>query len=123
MLPFRLGLGGKLGSGRQWMPWVSMVDWLSALTFLLERDDIAGPVNVVSPDQVRNADFTKAFGAALHRPVIMPIPAPALRIALGELSTEALGSVRARPGVLLDAGFTFRQPGVREALDAALHDR
>jgi uncharacterized protein len=123
MLPFRLGLGGKLGSGRQWMPWVSMVDWLLAVTFLLERDDIAGPVNLVSPEQVRNAEFTEEFGAVLHRPVIMPIPAFALRAALGGLSTEALASIRARPGVLLDAGFTFRQPGVREALEAALHDR
>lgn len=123
MLPFRLGLGGRLGSGRQWMPWVSMVDWLLAMQFLLERDDIAGPVNVVSPQPVRNSDFTKEFGRALHRPVIMPLPAPALRVVLGEMVSDALASVRARPGVLLDAGFTFRQPGVREALEAALHDR
>lgn len=123
MLPFRLGLGGKLGSGRQWMPWVSMVDWLLAVVFVLERGDLAGPVNVVSPQAVRNSEFTKAFGAALHRPVIMPLPAPALRVALGEMAPETLASVRARPGVLLDAGFRFRQPGVREALEAALHDR
>jgi uncharacterized protein len=123
MLPFRLGVGGKLGNGRQWMPWVSMLDWLLAVTFLLEHEGVAGPVNLVSPEQVRNAEFTKQFGAALHRPVVMPIPAFALRVALGGLSTEALASVRAHPGVLLDAGFTFRQPGVRAALEAALHDR
>lgn len=123
MLPFRLGIGGKLGSGRQWMPWISMVDWLLAVAFVLERDSIAGPVNVVSPHPVRNSEFTKEFGAALHRPVLMPIPAFGLRILLGEMVPESLASVRARPGVLLDAGFTFRQPGVREALEAALHDR
>jgi uncharacterized protein (TIGR01777 family) len=123
MLPFRLGLGGKLGSGRQWMPWISMVDWLLAVEFLLERDDIAGPVNVVAPEPVRNSEFTREFGAALRRPVVMPIPSPALRIALGQMAPETLASVRARPGVLLDAGFKFRQPGVREALEAALHDR
>jgi len=123
MLPFRLGVGGKLGNGRQWMPWVSMLDWQLAVTFLVEHGSLAGPVNLISPEQVRNAEFTKEFGAALHRPVVMPIPAFALRVVLGGLSTEALASVRARPGVLLDAGFTFRQPGVREALRAALHDR
>jgi len=123
MLPFRMGVGGKLGDGRQWMPWVSMRDWLLAVTFVLEHDSLAGPANLVSPQPVRNAEFTKEFGAALHRPVIMPIPAFALRVALGGMSTEALASVRARPGVLLDAGFTFQQPGVREALEAALHDR
>ncbi|MFC0533893.1 TIGR01777 family oxidoreductase [Phytohabitans kaempferiae] len=123
MLPFRLGLGGKLGSGRQWMPWISMVDWLLAMTFLLERAEIAGPVNLVSPEPVRNADFTKEFGATLGRPVIMPIPTLALRVALGEMAPETLASVRARPGVLLDAGFTFRRPGVHQALEAALHDR
>ncbi|BCB84042.1 TIGR01777 family oxidoreductase [Phytohabitans suffuscus] len=123
MLPFRLGIGGKLGSGRQWMPWVSMVDWLLAMAFVLERAELAGPVNVVSPEPVRNSDFTREFGAALHRPVIMPLPTPALRVALGEMVPETLASVRARPGVLLDAGFRFRQPGVREALEAALHDR
>jgi uncharacterized protein (TIGR01777 family) len=123
MLPFRLGIGGKLGSGRQWMPWVSMLDWLLAVAFVLERDGIAGPVNLVSPQPVRNSEFTKEFGAALHRPVIMPIPTPALRIALGEMAPETLASVRAKPEVLLDAGFMFRQPGVREALAAALHAR
>ena len=116
-------VGGKLGNGRQWMPWVSMVDWLLAVSFVLDHDSVAGPANLISPEPVRNAEFTKEFGAALHRPVIMPIPAVALRVALGGLSTEALASIRAHPGVLLDAGFTFRQPGVRAALEAALHDR
>ncbi|BCB78971.1 TIGR01777 family oxidoreductase [Phytohabitans flavus] len=123
MLPFRLGIGGKLGSGRQWMPWISMVDWLLAVSFLLERHDIAGPVNVVAPQPVRNSEFTKQLGAALHRPVIMPIPTFALRVLLGEMAPDTLASVRARPGVLLDAGFTFRRPGVREALEDALYDR
>jgi uncharacterized protein (TIGR01777 family) len=120
MLPFRLGLGGKLGNGRQWMPWISLEDWLAAVEFLLEREDIAGPVNVVAPEAVTNAEFTKAFGAALHRPTVMPLPAFALRVALGGLSVEALASVRARPGVLAAAGFAWRYPDIREAMAAAV---
>jgi NAD dependent epimerase/dehydratase family enzyme len=102
------------------MPWISLDDWLEATVFLLERDDIAGPVNVVAPEPVRNAEFTKAFGAALHRPTIMPVPGFALRIALGELSVEALASVRAVPGVLLAAGFTYRHADIADALRAAV---
>lgn len=123
LLPFRLGVGGTLGSGRQWVPWIAMEDWLRAVPFLLERSDVAGPVNVVGPNPVTNAAFGKALGAAVHRPAIMPIPAFALQIALGEFAVEALRSSRVLPGVLNQAGFEFRYPALPGALHAALHDR
>lgn len=123
LLPFRLGLGGKVGSGRQWVSWISLEDWLRAVRFLLERDDIAGPVNVVSPNPVTNAEFTRALGRAVHRPAVMPVPTLALRVWLGELSSEALRSSRVLPGVLNRAGFRYERPELDAALTAALADR
>ncbi|GAA0809158.1 TIGR01777 family oxidoreductase [Spirilliplanes yamanashiensis] len=120
LLPFKLGVGGKLGSGRQWVPWISLEDWVSAVVFVLERDDIHGPVNLVGPEPVRNARFTEAFAGRLHRPAIMPIPGVGLRVLLGEFAGEALRSQRVRPGVLSRAGFTWRHTTVEEALGAAL---
>lgn len=121
LLPFRLGVGGKLGSGRQWVPWISMADWLDAVVFLLDRVDLAGPVNLVGPDPVTNAEFTREFAKQLHRPAVMPIPALALKVALGGFAQEALTSTRVRPGVLTRAGFPFRHPDLPSALHAALH--
>ncbi len=123
MLPFKLGIGGKLGDGRQWVPWISLEDWLAAVLFLLERDDIAGPVNLVGPAPVTNAEFTAALGSAVHRPTIMPIPGFGLRVVLGEFSTEALSSARVLPGVLNRAGFAYKHPTLHSALDAALATR
>jgi uncharacterized protein (TIGR01777 family) len=123
LLPFRLGLGGKIGSGRQWIAWISLEDWLRAVLFVLERDDIAGPVNVVSPSPVTNADFTRALGRAVHRPAVMPLPTLALRLWLGELSGEALRSSRVVPGVLDRADFRFQHPDLDAALGAALAGR
>jgi uncharacterized protein (TIGR01777 family) len=120
MLPFRLGVGGKLGAGRQWVPWIALEDWLRAADFLLDRGDIAGPVNVVGPDPVTNATFTEVFGRALHRPTIMPIPTFALRIALGGFVDEVLKSQRVLPAVLSGAGFTWVHPTLESALRAAL---
>jgi uncharacterized protein (TIGR01777 family) len=120
MLPFRLGVGGKLGSGRQWVPWISLTDWLRALDFVMERDDVAGPVNVVGPEPVTNATFTEAFGRVLRRPTIMPIPGLALQVALGEFAGEALRSQRVLPGALSRAGFTWEHPTVEAALRAAV---
>jgi uncharacterized protein len=120
MLPFRLGVGGKLGGGRQWLPWMALADWLSAAEFLLERDDIAGPVNVVGPDPVTNATFTEVFGQLLHRPTVMPIPGIALQVVLGEFAGEALKSQRVMPGVLAKAGFHWVHPTLESALRAAL---
>jgi uncharacterized protein (TIGR01777 family) len=123
LLPFRAGVGGKLGGGRQWVPWISMADWLSAVLFLLARDDLAGPVNVVGPAPVTNAEFTREFAAALHRPAVIPIPGLALRLALGGLAAEALGSSRVLPGMLSKAGFTYRHPDLKTALHAALVEK
>lgn len=122
LLPFRLGLGGKLGSGRQWLPWISITDWLAAARFLLDRDDLAGPVNLVGPTPVTNAEFTKALGEVLRRPAVLPVPAPLLRVALGEFSHDALVSQRVVPRALDRAGFQFTHTDVRSALRAALHD-
>ncbi|SCL17817.1 hypothetical protein GA0074692_0260 [Micromonospora pallida] len=128
LLPFRLGIGGKLGNGRQWLPWIAMVDWLDAVVHLLDREDVAGPVNVVGPNPVRNKEFTRELARQLHRPAIMPIPALALKIALGGFAHEALTSARVLPGVLTRAGrpyragFPFRHPDLPGALHAALHE-
>lgn len=121
MLPlFRLGLGGRLGSGDQYWTWVALADVLRAVRFLLERDDVAGAVNVTSPEPVTNAEFTRVLGAALRRPALLPAPGPALRLALGEYADQVLGSRRVLPRRLLDAGFAFRYPTVDAALSAAL---
>ncbi|MGV9767493.1 TIGR01777 family oxidoreductase [Micromonospora tulbaghiae] len=122
LLPFRLGVGGKLGNGRQWLPWISMRDWLDAAKFLLARDDVAGPVNVVGPAPVTNAEFTRELARQLHRPAIMPIPALALKVALGGFAQEALTSARVLPGVLDKAGFSWTHPDLPGALRAALND-
>jgi uncharacterized protein len=120
MLPFRLGIGGPIAGGRQWLPWISMDDWLGAVRFLLDRADIAGPVNVTGPQPVTNAEFTKAFGEALHRPAFLPIPAFGVKIVVGGVAELAVMSTRALPGVLNRAGFEFRYPDVRAALGVAL---
>ncbi|MGI5519391.1 TIGR01777 family oxidoreductase [Micromonospora sp. CA-259024] len=120
LLPFKLGIAGRLGSGRQWLPWISMADWLDAVRFLLEHDDIAGPVNVVGPNPVTNAEFTRELSRQLHRPAIIPIPALALKVALGGFAHEALTSTRVLPGVLTSAGYPYQHPHLPEALRAAL---
>ncbi|GIJ21266.1 TIGR01777 family oxidoreductase [Micromonospora lutea] len=122
LLPFKLGIAGRLGSGRQWIPWISMTDWLNATTFLLARADLAGPVNVVGPAPVTNAEFTRELARQLNRPAVIPIPAVALKVALGGFAQEALTSTRVLPRVLNNAQFTFRHPDLRTALHAALHD-
>ena len=120
LLPFRLGVGGRLGNGRQWLPWISMRDWLDALTFLLDRADLAGPVNVVGPAPVTNAEFSRELGRQLHRPAVMWVPALALKIALGGFAHEALTSARVLPGVLDRAGFRWTHSDLPGALRAAL---
>ena len=121
-LLFSLGLGGRLGSGRQWMSFISLEDHVRAIRFVLEHDEVTGPVNAVSPDPVSNAEFTRALGEALGRPTVVPAPAFGVRLVLGEVADElALVSIGAVPAVLGGAGFTFRLPRVREALAAAVH--
>lgn len=121
MLPlFRLGLGGRLGGGDQYWTWVALADVLRATRFLLERDDITGPVNVAAPEPVTNAELTRVLGAALRRPAVLPAPGAALRLALGEYADQILASRRVLPRRLLDAGFEFRYPTIEPAVAAAL---
>jgi len=123
MLLFKLGLGSKLGGGKQWMPWMGMADWLSSVEFLLERDDLAGPVNLVGPEPVTNATFTRVFGRVLHRPAVLQIPGFALQVVAGEYAHEALRSQRVLPAVLERAGFAFAEPTLEIALRAAVDQR
>ncbi len=120
VLPFRLGAGGRLGGGGQYWPWIALGDWLEAVRFLLRRDDVAGPVNLVGPHPVTNTEFTAALAQVLHRPAVLPVPGPALRLVLGEFATEVLASQRVLPTVLTGAGFEFRHRDVESALRAAL---
>ena len=118
MLPaFRLGIGGKLGSGRQWFPWIHLDDLTSAIIFLMENKEIHGPVNLSAPRPVRNREFTRCLGQTLHRPTLLTVPRFAIRLALGELSSVVLEGCRMMPGVLLENGFTFRFPEVAPAVE------
>jgi uncharacterized protein (TIGR01777 family) len=119
-LPFRLGFGGRLGSGNQYFPVISLTDWLRAVRFVVEHDEISGPVNVDLPTPVTNKDFTTALGKALHRPTFFPVPSFVLTTLLGEFAWELIGSKRALPTKLLTAGFTFTHPTAPEALAATL---
>lgn len=120
LLPFRLGIGGRLGNGRHYMPFISRTDWLAAVIFLLGRADIEGPVNMVGPGPVTNRQFTRVLAAELHRPALVPLPALALRVVVGEASSVLLDSIRAVPEVLSSAGFRFQHPDLRSALRSAL---
>ena len=118
---FRLGLGGRLGSGRQWMSWISIDDLTAAVRFLLGAPDVVGAVNMTAPNPVTNAGFTRALGSVLHRPTVLPAPAFALRLAMGQMADEALlASARVVPKRLMEAGFRFAQPTIEAALAAAL---
>lgn len=121
-LPFRLFVGGRLGSGRQWMSWITLDDEIAAIRFVVDHDGISGPVNLTAPEPVTNADMSAAIGRALHRPSAIPVPAFAPRLVLGREMADSLlfVSQRVRPAVLLDAGFTFRHPEVSEALASTL---
>lgn len=121
---FRLGLGGNLGAGTQWMSWISLTDVVSAVLFLLENPSISGPVNFTAPNPVTNAQFTRVLARQLHRPARLPAPASLLRLALGEIADEALlASARAFPSRLSAAGFQFEHPTIDFALAAALAKR
>ena len=118
-LPFSLGVGGRLGSGRQFFPWIHAPDLAEAILFCVDSD-LSGPVNAVSPELVRNAELTRALAAVLKRPALIPVPAWVLRAALGPISGELLGSRRVIPSALIEAGFQFRQPDLCGALAAEL---
>jgi uncharacterized protein (TIGR01777 family) len=122
MLPlFRAGAGGRLGSGTQWMSWISLEDLLNAVFHVLGDESLRGAVNLVAPEPVLNRDFTQALGAALHRPAVLPAPAFALRAALGQVADEALlASCRARPQRLQNSAFQFVHTTAQEALASML---
>ncbi len=117
LLPFKLALGGPIGNGRQWMPWVHIKDQIGLIDFLLHKEDASGPYNACAPHPVRNREFAKTLGQVLHRPAFMPMPAFALKVGLGELSGLLLGGQKALPERLLAAGFTFQFTELRAALD------
>jgi len=119
---FRLYVGGPLGDGRQWFPWIHMDDLLAAFQFVLKNDAVRGPVNFCSPNPVRNQDFSKALGRILHRPVFMRTPPLLLRIVMGELADAVLCSQRVVPEKLLKSGFQFKYPGIENALTSIVAD-
>jgi uncharacterized protein (TIGR01777 family) len=121
LLPvFRLGLGARIGTGTQYLSWISMTDHLRAVRFVLDRTDISGPINLTAPVPATNAEFTRALAAAVRRPALLSVPGAAVRLALGELSAELLGSSRVLPSRLLQAGFSFDYPEIEPALVAAV---
>ena len=124
LLPFKLGLGGRIGPGNQFMSWVSREDAVRAILHLLRDDSLKGPVNVVAPGAVTNRDFTRALGAALSRPTILPLPAALARLAFGPMADELLlSSTRVQPVRLQEAGFEFRHPDIATAMAFALEKR
>jgi uncharacterized protein len=119
--PFRMGAGGKMGSGKQWMSWISLADTVGAIRFCLENEEMRGPVNVVGPAPVRNDEFAATLGNVLGRPAVVPAPAFALRLLFGEMADGAiLASQRALPRKLADYGYTFQHPTLTAALKAAV---
>lgn len=120
-LPFQLGVGGPLGDGRQWFPTISLPDYLSAVTRLASDESLEGPFNVTAPIPATNAEFTAAVGRRLNRPTFMRVPGFAIRLAAGELSGEVLGSIRATPRRLDEAGFEFAHPTIDAQIAAAFH--
>jgi uncharacterized protein (TIGR01777 family) len=117
LMPFKLGLGGPIGSGEQWMSWISLEDALGAILLLLRSEAIAGPVNMVSPNPVTNREFTRTLGRALSRPAVLPAPKFALRAALGQMADEALlSSARVRPRKLIEYEYLYKDPQLEDAL-------
>ena len=119
--PFRMGLGGPIGNGRQWMSWIALDDHLRAIERALHDVELRGPVNLVSPNPVTNAEFASTLGRVLARPALVPVPRFALELLFGEMADAALlASQRVMPGALRAAGFTFELPTLEQALRAAL---
>jgi uncharacterized protein (TIGR01777 family) len=121
LLPFRMGAGGRIGSGRQWMSWITLDDVVGVIQHALATDSLRGPVNTVAPNPVTNAEFTRALGQMLHRPAIFPLPAFMVRLMFGEMGEALLlGSQRVDCGKLMASGFRFRHPELKPALEAIL---
>jgi uncharacterized protein (TIGR01777 family) len=122
LFPFRMGVGGKVGSGRQFLSWIGLDDAVDAVIACLVNDALCGPVNLVAPRPVTNYAFTKTLGRVLRRPTILPLPALAARLVFGQMADELLlASQRVQPAKLLAAGYTFRYPDLEAALVRVLH--
>ncbi len=113
---FKSGLGGKLGDGRQWMSWIHVDDVAGMILWALENDSVRGPLNAVTPEPIRNSEFTREVARAYHRIAILPVPAFALRLALGELSHLLLDNSRVRPAKAIALGYRYRQPSLAKGL-------
>lgn len=120
LLPFRLGLGGRIGDGRQWMSWIHRNDWIAIAQAMISDDTMRGPYNATAPAPVTNGEFTKLLADCLKRPAVLPVPSWALKLALGEMAELVLGSQRVIPQRLLDQGFQFEYPDLKSALEQAL---
>jgi uncharacterized protein (TIGR01777 family) len=118
--PFRAGVGGPVGSGRQWMSWIHVDDVVELILFALKQAHLSGPVNLTAPNPVRNHEFSKTLGAVLHRPSVVPVPAFALKLMFGEMGKVVLASQRVMPEAASRAGYTFRYPELRGALEQLL---
>jgi uncharacterized protein (TIGR01777 family) len=123
VLPFRFFAGGKIGSGKQWMSWISLDDVIEILRFALENGNVRGPINIISPQPVQNAEFTKTLASVLHRPALFPAPPFALRLALGEMADALLlSSQRVLPKKLESLGYRFLHADLKSALAAVLNE-
>lgn len=122
-LQFRLGLGGRIGSGEQYFPTISLRDWVGAVAFLTASDDLSGPFNLCSPQTGTNADYTRALAQALHRPAVLGVPAAVVRKAAGPMADEVLGSLNARPEALEKAGYDFLDPTITDVVASGLARR
>src|SRR5205085_780989 len=120
LTPFKLGVGGPVAGGKQYLPWVHIDDVAGAMLFALDNGAVEGPVNVTAPTPVTNRDFAKALGRALHRPAVLPVPGFALRLLYGEMATIVTTGVRAEPRRLRELGYEFRRGELADALEAAL---
>jgi len=119
LTPFRLGLGGRIGSGKQWMSWITLDDVIGAILYVLENSALTGPVNLVAPNPVTNAEFTRALGRALHRPTLFPMPAPIVKLIFGEMGEASLLSGQRVASVMLQSsGYKFKHIEIGEALQS-----
>ena len=121
-LPFKVGAGGRLGTGRQWMSWLTLAEAVGIVRFALANSNLAGPTNAVTPHPVQNAEFTRALAKTLRRPALFPAPAFALRLALGEMADALLlSSQRIKPAKLEQSGYRFAHPELPAALAEIFH--
>jgi uncharacterized protein (TIGR01777 family) len=121
LTPFKLGVGGRIGDGRQWMSWIDLQDMVGAIHHILKNDLLQGPVNMVAPKPVTNTEFTKTLASVLSRPAILPMPALVVKAVFGEMGEELLlASQKVEPGKLISSGYPFRFRDLRASLQAIL---